>query len=523
MPQALTPHALQRLLPRLVLFASLAAGAFLRVGAANRTQGLEAYWYGDWEYYTLGVSLADSGAYRYFPTWPASAFRMPLYPAFVASARWIRPGPAFVRTLQAALDTANIYALWLLGGLLAGPICGALAAALYALSPLPTGQVPLLLIESFFTFLVTGMALVLTYWWKEKTSPVRAAMAGAAIGLGLFCRSTFFLLPGLLLAALFWKRAEGRPRAAAALLAGSFLLLTPWIVRNGRIFNTFIPLESGASAVNTWIGSVGLLYAPTFDLVAKGFQTEVVQEAQGQDELGKARFLFRTAWRNIAQNPGRYLWSCIERLPILWREQALFLLIGLLAFVWNRRLASSAWISWLIVAYMNIHLFMAAQPRYTRPVFGLTCLLAALSVTALVRRWAKVPALARVPAAQRMAGVYAAVFLVLGGGLYATASLKLLREASALAGETRDPELKRLSDQAVDLAVQRRWKEAEAMFSRVLDRDPLFTESLVSRAMVREQLGDASGARADYRRLTAILETGGVEEGPAVDARLNQF
>lgn len=524
MPPALSPRALRRLAPRLVLFASLAIGAYLRVGAATKTQGLEAYWYGDWEYYTLGVSLADSGAYRNFPKWPPSAFRMPLYPSFVSSARKIRPGPAFVRTLHAALDTANIYAVWLLGGLLAGPVCGALAALLYSLSPLPTAQVPFLLIESFFTFLVTTMTLALTYWWKKPASPARAAMAGAAIGLALFCRSTYFLLPAFLLLALFWKRADGRPRAAVALLIGAYLLLTPWIVRNERVFNTLIPLESGASAVNMWVGSVGLLYAPTFDLVANGFQPEVVQKAQVQDELGKARFLFRIAWRNIADAPARYLRGCAERLPVLWREQALLLLIGLTAFAWNRRLASSAWISWLIVAYMNIHLLMAAQPRYTRPVFGVTCLLAALSVTALARRWAKVPSLARAPGAERAAGVYVAAFLALTGGLYAVTAAKLFQEPRALSlGELRDPELKRMSDQAVDLAVQRRWAESETIFSRVLDRDPLFTESLISRAMVREQLGDMSGARADYRRLTVILETGRAKEDEAAQARLNQF
>src|ERR1041385_9162356 len=126
---------------RAVLVASLAAGGLLRWRAAGQLSGVRAFWNNDWEYYALGVEQSRSGVYREFPEWLPTAYRLPLYPTLITVARWTAPGPSTVRRLQAALDTASIYAVYLLGGAAAGPVCAALAAAFYAFSPLPVAQV----------------------------------------------------------------------------------------------------------------------------------------------------------------------------------------------------------------------------------------------------------------------------------------------------------------------------------------------------------------------------------------------
>jgi 4-amino-4-deoxy-L-arabinose transferase-like glycosyltransferase len=510
-----------------MLLASLALGGALRWSAAGKPAGLPAFWEGDGEYYGIGGDLADAGAYRMFPGWPRTAYRMPLYPTFLAAARRLAPGPRPARRLQALLDLATLCGVALIAALAAGPLGGGLAALLYALAPLPVAQVPVLMLESFFSFLVVAAALALMLWRRKPASAARGAAAGAALGLTLLCRSTLFAVPGLVLLALW--RAAPRPRrlapSAAAFLAACYLGLAPWIARNAVVFRAFVPFENGAAAFPAWGASLGLLPAITVpSMIDGGLEPDALARGQRAGETERGRFLFRLALQGVARRPLRYAAECLRRVPLLWQEQVVWLLLAALGLLAPRRLWRALAVPWLLIAYFNVYALMGVQPRYARPAFGLVCAAAAAGLIAALRRLARWPLLIGTARVERQARAGLAAALTLGGGLALAAAALLGRECLVPApADPRDPGLERMNAAAVDLSVHGRWAQADALFGAVLKKDPAFAESLISRAFVRERRDDLPGALLDERRAAQILEFGAPRDDAPARLRLDQF
>jgi 4-amino-4-deoxy-L-arabinose transferase-like glycosyltransferase len=511
-----------------MVLAALAIGGGLRLTAAGRPAGLRAYWYGDWEYYAIGVSWAESGVYRNFSQLPQTAYRMPLYPAFIAAVRRAVPGPRAVRYAQALLDTAAIYGVSLLADVAAGPFCGGLAALLYALAPVPIGQVPVLMLESFFTFLVAAAALALMHWTRKPSSVGRGACAGAVLGLTLLCRSTLFALPWLVVIGII--RGTKRPReclpSAAVFLAACYLGLAPWIARNYAVFNAFIPFENGAAAFPIWGASLGLLPAITVpQMIDAKIESAAMSQGQSKEETSRSRFYFQSAMRAIARRPLRYAEESLLRLLLLWREQFFWLALAAIGAIADRRHWRSSAVLWLLAAYFNVHALMGVQVRYARPVFGPVCALAAIGLAACLRRLTRWPISVRRPDhALGQVRTSLAACLTMGGGLFLAVALLLVRESlGPPPADARNPESKRMNDEAVELSIQGRWRDAEEHFGKILEKDPAFVESLISRPFARERLGDDAGALEDYRRAALLLEFGGLRESPERLRRLEQF
>jgi hypothetical protein len=106
---------------------------------------------------------------------------------------------------------------------------GLIAAALAAVYPALWMLDASLRSESLYLPLV-ALVLLLAYGLREQPGWRRAALLGAAIGLAALTRSEALLLVPLLLP---WRQ----PKLAAAVVAGCFVVVAPWLVRNWITFD----------------------------------------------------------------------------------------------------------------------------------------------------------------------------------------------------------------------------------------------------------------------------------------------
>jgi 4-amino-4-deoxy-L-arabinose transferase-like glycosyltransferase len=188
------------------------------------------------EFHLLANVLATSGRYlqpflylyrdRPIPT----TEKPPLYPAVLAipSALGLDSYDAH-RVVSCFLGAVAVVLIGLLGRRVAGDRVGLIAAALAAVYPALWMLDASLRSESLYLPLV-ALVLLLAYGLSEQPGWRRAALLGAAIGLAALTRSEALLLVPLLLP---WRQ----PKLAAAVVAGCFVIVAPWLVRNWITFD----------------------------------------------------------------------------------------------------------------------------------------------------------------------------------------------------------------------------------------------------------------------------------------------
>jgi hypothetical protein len=162
-------------------------------------------------------------------------YRPPGYPALLAALGGADNGEEgtsvdAVIGAQAFLSGATVLLLALIGRRLWGERAGLLVATVYALDPFSKHYVTRILSEVLAGFLLVAATYAFVRAWQARSAAWWAA-AGVLTAALTLTRAVYVLaVPLLLLAALVAK--ADRARAAAACLAGSALLLGPWLAWN---------------------------------------------------------------------------------------------------------------------------------------------------------------------------------------------------------------------------------------------------------------------------------------------------
>jgi 4-amino-4-deoxy-L-arabinose transferase-like glycosyltransferase len=182
-------------------------------------------------------------------------FYPPLFPHVVAFALLPAGGLAAAKLLQVLAGALLVAAIASVGGRVFGNRTGLVAGLCAAAYPdLVWYSVHLWSEPVFMAFLWWGLDRLLAA--DEQLSARSAAAAGALLGLATLTRETIlYFLP---LAALWmaWRRPRGAPRAAL-LLAGAFLVIAPWTVRNAVRYGAFVPVSIMGGRV-LWEGNTDL-------------------------------------------------------------------------------------------------------------------------------------------------------------------------------------------------------------------------------------------------------------------------
>lgn len=159
-----------------------------------------------------------------------------------------------VYLLQAVLDTATAYGIYVIGRRLDRPRAGLLGAAVYGLTATAIMFTTTLLKETWVTAYCT--------WWVAGALALLASdrkrtwlAFGVYCGLGIGLRSTLLLTGCCALALPFLAfgarlRAPGRAVGLAALLAlGMAAAVLPWSIRNERAYGSASPLPHNGGIV----------------------------------------------------------------------------------------------------------------------------------------------------------------------------------------------------------------------------------------------------------------------------------
>jgi 4-amino-4-deoxy-L-arabinose transferase-like glycosyltransferase len=198
-------------------------------------------------YYQLATNIFDGHGLAWGPD-RATSIRPPLYPAFIASL-WSVTVPYSLEPIRIAhigLAIGSILVLFGIARRLFDDRIAAVATAFFAFYPSLLFSGVLVLTETLFTFLFL-LAIASTLIVLTGGSRRWAFAAGICFGLAALTRSVLWPMPFVLVVylwAVLRQPVLRRLTACALLLVGYSLVIGPWAVRNSRIQNTPVVVDT---------------------------------------------------------------------------------------------------------------------------------------------------------------------------------------------------------------------------------------------------------------------------------------
>ena len=251
----------------------------LRLGLVwvySTTLGRDGFMMGDsLSYWTLAQQIAHGQPYEY--GWAhARCFRMPGFPAILSPLFMFQqnaPPLWLPRILTAVLGTLSVGLTVILARMTVGQRAAIWAGIGAAIFPELLISSVLVLSETAFIPLMLGQLIMILMTLRASSTPRRwigGGMAGILAGLSVLVRPSWALALPVIAAILTVSRrttdSDGGPRkprsarfhqgivTATCFTLSFLLLLTPWWVRNHRLFGHFVPttLQTGASLYDGW-------------------------------------------------------------------------------------------------------------------------------------------------------------------------------------------------------------------------------------------------------------------------------
>lgn len=258
-------------------------------------------------YDTTAAHWLETGEYRYLGR-DLLAYRPPGYIGFLAliyatfGHSWAAAG-----YVQAVLSALIAGLLVVLGGRTVSPRVGVVAGVLYAFWPISIVYVPCLASDNLAAFLIVAglTALHAAHEHDGLRRTIWASLSGAAYGALFLTRPAMvFLLPAwVILATYDPARRRWRPGTLAICLAASYIVASPWLIRN-------YSLGLGVGTFSTQGGN-SLWWGNNWQTLDGG--TGSPPRFRGDRELSETesnRFFRDKAVEWIRENPRRYLGLC---------------------------------------------------------------------------------------------------------------------------------------------------------------------------------------------------------------------
>jgi 4-amino-4-deoxy-L-arabinose transferase-like glycosyltransferase len=232
-----------------------------------------------------------------------SAWRPPLYPAFLAVAFHVSRNALFLQLLQVSFAALALYFLLRLGFILFGELPALIAGLAFALYP------PLIMYsadlgtESLFLLLLM-VTLFVFYAVRGERSTARVFWLGVLVGLTALCRPNGLMLgPALVLAIWLttsdWKQAIRRIALLTVVVA---MVIVPWTYRNYRLFHRFVLISSNGGAT-LWAGA-HLRLEPGATLAEVGYSQH--QAHRDMTEPDREKYYYRQAFLILDHSPRRW-------------------------------------------------------------------------------------------------------------------------------------------------------------------------------------------------------------------------
>lgn len=381
-------------------------------------------------YDQLAQNLVEGSGYRMYPDTALTMVREPGYPILLATIM-LAFGRNFVavKVVNVVLIMGAAYLLMRLARKVSSRwVLTLVAPLLLLLHPGVLVAESRGGVEALFTFLLTFYVLTVyraienNRWWDYLQS-------GGVLGLTVLVKSTPMLFPIFLLGYLVVSARDLQKRVIAGnvgiMFAATFIVLSPWIVRNYLVSGKFVPTATvlGISAhagqyVNTHLGSDNSWALADRDgarerrrlAVEEGFQFKQVENAYYQDfystadEIKFSNFLLKRVVSEYEQSPMLFVkcvWSNLFNLWFrgkTWKSTMLNVLVQLpvliLALVGiglasrNKQMASIGPVLLLLIYMIAVYVPILAQARYSVPLVPFVSLLACTTLLAAQEGWA---------------------------------------------------------------------------------------------------------------------------------------
>lgn len=365
------------------------------------------------DYHQLAVALAEG--HGYVNTAGAeTAWRPPGYPAFLSVIyRVAGPSVRAATFAQAFVGSLTVLLLMLFSSTIFGRLESIVAGCIAAVYP---GLVwlPRLLLSENLSLLLTlttiwSIAMYLKsrrLWWL--------ALFGVVGGLNTLVRGGNLLLPALigtvLLAVTLKNRSVNwKPLCAGLLLAAAafIIVLTPWTVRNYRVFHRFVPIATQDGLT---------LYASYWPPQENGKliwgtlpgteDPNVATATKLEDEVAASKYLQHVTMQRLREQPGYFFRLIPSKMisllaPFDWEMlphaagstrsvnvgYLLIILPSLFGLVMLMRTPRpNQWLLWVIPVMVLIQaIFFYGSPRFRLPAEPMAILLAAVFLSHFVR------------------------------------------------------------------------------------------------------------------------------------------
>jgi hypothetical protein len=313
-----------------LIVAAAVAGLLLRLAFAFLYWHDKPLTHDEREYLALAASVSSGRGFAYAAeagtrTTPRFG-RAPGYPLFLAAigagAGEYTASPARVKIAQAFVGALAVWIVGLLGARAAGPAAGAAAAALAAVYPPLVWICAYALSEALYCTVALAAVFLLNRAidaCSRVNLPSRAgpgvslaAAAGCATGAAILVRPAMLFFVPL---ALLWLLSSRRFVLAAALAAGTVIVVAPWTIRNLRVYDRFV-LVASEGGVTFWTGNHPLARGegdlaanPALKAAEIAFRT--AHPGATAEELEP--LYYRDAFRYIAAHPGRWLLLLVRK------------------------------------------------------------------------------------------------------------------------------------------------------------------------------------------------------------------
>jgi len=344
------------------------------------------------------VRFADSG---FLPGGPSTVFWPPGYPAFLAAFHWLLGDSlAVARMANVLAGTLTVVPVYFIGRRLFSAPAGLLGAAIVAVLPSLVFWTPVLMSETFFTF-VFACALALLLYCNRVDGSLRPRMViifGLATAVAALVRGQALVL--LPMAFVWWAmsgaswRQAGLASASAVLVAAAMLI--PWSIRNIAVTDSPIlmsanlgynlrighaPYSSGHYILpsDLWDAEPGLPFADRevlFNDLGTRRALVYARDRPGR-EIGLAGSKIIWLWR--PSSDVLHWVSSFGKTPLpdgAWEPLRLsvdisyfaMLLLALCALLGSRMQKGVAFALLLLVVWTVTHIVFFGEPRYHLPL-----------------------------------------------------------------------------------------------------------------------------------------------------------
>ena len=228
-----------------------------------------------------------------------------------------------------------------------------IAGVLLALWPSEIAYVTILASELPFTLLVL---LGIADWYGEHCSkPVRAILSGMLFGAATYFRPIGLLLPIVLLFADItnWQKFRSRLPMAALAMIVALATITPWSVRNFKVFGHPVLLTS-SDGLNLWMGNnpkaTGFYMAPPADtaMLNEYDQNKILGERAKKYIIAEpAAFVIRTIKKVVLLHVG-------ETIAVYWNTEGIQQRFGGSAVLPLKVFMEGYWLVILMLALVGI-------------------------------------------------------------------------------------------------------------------------------------------------------------------------